>query len=350
MCGPPPAPPTRSASRSAAGRCRDSHLKSPAWWKTSEVQPFCCAAVSRSRSTARTSIVSPKYAPWFLPSRCMGNFRQRAAKDAKVLSSLRLLPTLREASPGQHGFRFATRIATAAAFLLIAEAMLVPARIEAEVLEHLQILFDRLIERGEIIADHQRAGAGQEDHALRVTQVHGAASGDHDFLPRQNETEARDGLQNLQDRQRRIVFKRRAFDGVENVDRHDVCADLPEGKCEVAPVFARLAQADNTAGTNLDARLFQIADGFEAVVVSVGRARLREKASRAFEVVAVTFQAGVLQAIGDLLAPDDTQRGVGAGLAARFQFADAVAHFIEHGPLLQSLPGGDQTPGGNAVL
>src|SRR6266516_3644847 len=161
MRGTRPVPPTRSVSRSAAERCRASHLKSPAWWKTPEVQPFCCAAVSRSRRTARTSIVSPKYAPWFLPSRCMGNSHAKGATDAKVLCSLRLLRPLREASPGHHGFRFATRIATAAAFFLVAKAMLVPTRVEAEVFKHLQVFLDRLVERGEIISNHQRARAGQ---------------------------------------------------------------------------------------------------------------------------------------------------------------------------------------------
>ena len=72
--------------------------------------------------------------------------------------------------------------------------MFVPARIEAEVFEHLQIFFDGLIQRGEIIADHQRARPGHEDHALRVAQVHRASAGNHDFLPRQDESEARDGL------------------------------------------------------------------------------------------------------------------------------------------------------------
>src|SRR5581483_10089145 len=49
-------------------------------------------------------------------------------------------------------------------FVLVHELVLVPARVQAEVLEHLEILFHRLIEGGEIIADHQRAGARGEDH------------------------------------------------------------------------------------------------------------------------------------------------------------------------------------------
>ena len=38
--------------------------------------------------------------------------------------------------------------------LLITEPMFVPVGIEAEVLQHLQVLFDWLVEGGEIVADH----------------------------------------------------------------------------------------------------------------------------------------------------------------------------------------------------
>ncbi len=61
-------------------------------------------------------------------------------------------------------------------------------------------------------------------------------------------------------------------------------------KREVATVFARLAHADDAAGTNLDAGFFQIADGFEPVIERVRRAGLWKKSARAFEVVAVTFK------------------------------------------------------------
>ena len=230
------------------------------------------------------------------------------------------------------------------------ETVFVPARVEAEVLEHLQVLLDGLVERGEIIADHERAGAGHENHALRVAQVHRASAGNHDFLPRQNEPEARDGLQDFQDGQGRILFKRRAGDGIEDVDGHDVRADFLERKREVAAVFARLAHADDAAGTNLDAGLFQIADGFEAVVVGVGGAGLREKPARTFEIVAVALDPGFLEPVGDLLAFDDAERDIGTGLAAGLQFADAVANFVEHRPFVQPFPRGDEADGGDAIF
>ena len=228
--------------------------------------------------------------------------------------------------------------------------MAVPVRIEAEVFEHLEIFFDGLVQRGEIVADHQRARAGHEDHALRVAQVHGAAAGDHDFLPRQNETEARDGLQNFHDGQRFKFCKRRAGDRIEDVDGDDVRADGFQFKRKVAAVGARLAHADDAAGTNLDAGLFQVADGFEPVVERVRGAGLRKKAARAFEVVAVTFESGFLQAVGDFLFLDDAERGVGARLAASFQFTYAVAHFIKYRAFVETFPRGDEADGGDGIF
>src|ERR1019366_5783735 len=115
-------------------------------------------------------------------------------------------------------------------------------------------------------------------------------------------------------------------------------------------VGARLAHADDAAGTNLDAGLFQIADGFQPVVERVRGAGLRKKAARAFEVVAVTFEAGFLQAVRDFLFLDDAERGVGARLAAGFQFADAVADFIEYRAFIQPFPRGDKANGGDRIF
>src|ERR1043165_3068931 len=162
------------------------------------------------------------------------------------------------------GFRFATGLpAAATACFLIAEALAVPTRVEAEVFEHLEVFFDGLIQRGEIIADHQCARTSHENHTLCVAKIHGAAAGDHDLPPGQNETEARDGFEDFHYRQRRILLERRAGNRIENVDGHDIRADGFHFKREVAAVFARLTHADNAAGTNLDARLFKVADGFE---------------------------------------------------------------------------------------
>jgi hypothetical protein len=104
--------------------------------------------------------------------------------------------------------------------------VVVPIRVEAEVAEHLEVLFDGLVQSGEIIAHHQGARAGHENESLRVTQVHSSPPRDHDFLTRQDKTKAGDGLENLQRRQGRIVFERRAFDRVEDVDRNDIGADF----------------------------------------------------------------------------------------------------------------------------
>jgi len=85
--------------------------------------------------------------------------------------------------------------------------MAVPARLQAEVLEHLQIFFDRLIEGGQIIADHQRARSGQEYHALRVAADSPSAARNHNFLSREDEAETGDGLEDFQRRKGQIVLK-----------------------------------------------------------------------------------------------------------------------------------------------
>ena len=157
--------------------------------------------------------------------------------------------------------------------------MAVPVWIEAEVFEHLEIFFHGLVQRGEIVADHQRARAGHEDHALRVAQIHGASAGNHDFLARQNETEARDGLQNFHHGQRLVLGERRAGDRIEDVHGHHVRADSLQLEREVAAVFARFAHADDAAGTNLDAGLLEITDGLQPIIEGVRGAGLREKAA-----------------------------------------------------------------------
>ena len=227
--------------------------------------------------------------------------------------------------------------------------MVLPVRVQAEVLEHLQIFFHGLIQRGEVVADHERARPGREDHALEVAQVHGAPTGDHDFLTRQHEAPARDGFQYLHRRQRREFLERRAGDGVEDVDGADVRADLAQRQREVAAVLARLAHADDAAGANLQAGFLQVADGLDAILVSMRRAGLREEAARAFEVVPVAFEARALEAIRNSLVLDDAERGVGPRLAGGLQLRDALAHFVEHRAFLQTLPRRDQTDGGHAV-
>src|SRR5438128_5305053 len=135
---------------------------------------------------------------------------------------------------------------------LIGKAVLIPIRIEAEVLEHLKILFHGLVQCGEIISDHERAGASHKDHALQVAQIHGAPTRDHDFLPRQDETKTGNRFQNFEGRQRRLLFEGRSFNWIEDIDRHDVSAEVLEREGQVATVFASLAHPKNSAGTDFD--------------------------------------------------------------------------------------------------
>ena len=63
-------------------------------------------------------------------------------------------------SSGRRFCRAMLFFAATVVFLLIGEVVVLPVRIEAQVLEHLQIFFHGLIQRGQVIAHHQRARAG----------------------------------------------------------------------------------------------------------------------------------------------------------------------------------------------
>ena len=93
-----------------------------------------------------------------------------------------------------------------------------------------------------------------------------------------------------------------------------------------------------------------MADGFEAVIVGMRGAGFGEKAARTLKVVAVAFNSRFLQTVGDPLALDDAERDVGPGFATGFQFANAVADFVQHGTFVQTFPRRHQADGGDPVF
>src|SRR5579884_1013107 len=261
----------------ATVRFKASNRYLSVFWKTSEFQPCAPAAFSISARTRWISMPSPKYFPRFFPSRCMNPdcTKTPVAQECKeaLLASLALVVTT-----------------SATACFLVRETVLVPVRIEAQILEHLQVFFYGLIQRREVISNHQCAGARCEHHSLHVAQIHRASARDHDFLPRQNEPETRDRLQDFHRRQWRRLLERRAGNRVQDVNRHNICADFPQREGKVATVRARLAHANDSTGTNLDAGVLQEPDGRQTIIVSVRCALVREKAARSFQVMPVTFQ------------------------------------------------------------
>jgi len=232
---------------------------------------------------------------------------------------------------------------------LVTEAVAIPMGIQAEILDHLQILVHRLVERGEVVADHERAGPGHENHALGIAQVGGAAPRHHDFLPGQDQTETRDGLEDFQDREGRVLGKGRAGNRVQDVHRHHIGADGLQLERQVAAIFAGFTHPDDAPGANLDASLLQVADGLQTVFKRVRGAGLGKEATRAFQVVAVTFHARLLEPVGHDLALDDAQRNVRPGLAAGFHLPHARADLVQHGTFIQAFPGGHQAHGGDVM-
>src|SRR2546423_4397079 len=155
--------------------------------------------------------------------------------------------------------------------------MLIPARVETKVFEHLQIFFQGLVEGCQVVANHEGAGASHKNHALCVAQIHRSSASDHDLLARQNEPETSDGLENLQNRQRRDTLEWRAFDGIKDVDRHNIRSQFFQRKGQFTAVLTRLTHADNAAGAYSNARFLEVANGLQPMFVSVRGAMIGDE-------------------------------------------------------------------------
>jgi hypothetical protein len=227
--------------------------------------------------------------------------------------------------------------------------VVVPGGVEAEVLEHAQVLLDGAVEGGEVIADHEGAGAGGEDQALEVAEVLGAAAGHHDFLSGKQEAEAGDGLEGFQGWDRGEFFERGSLDGVEDVDGDDVGPDGAQFEGEVAAILAGFAHADDAARADADPGVLEVAEGLDAILERMAGAVFGEEASGTLQVVPVALDAGFAEPAGDRGLFDDAERDVDPDLSLGLEFADAVADLLEHGSLVEALPGGDEAEGGHLV-
>ena len=155
-----------------------------------------------------------------------------------------------------------------------------------------------------------------KDQALQVAQIHGSPAGDGDFLPGQNEPEAGNGLKDFQRSQGLPLGEGRAGDGIEEVHGHNMHAEFLQRKSQITAVFAGLAHAQDAPGTDFDARLLEVLDRLEPILIGMRGADLRKEPARGFQVVIVTLQACLREAVGHPLALDHAQRGIGPRLAA----------------------------------
>ena len=168
--------------------------------------------------------------------------------------------------------------------------MLVPVWIQAEVFDHLQVLFNRLVGRREVIPHHQPAGAGHEDQALQIAQIHGSPARHGDFLLRQDEPEAGNRLKDFQRSQGLSMAEGRPHNGVEKVHRHNMRPKFLQRKSQLAAVRASLPHAQNAARTDLDPCLLEVLDCLDPFLIGVRCADLREEPSGGLQVMVVTFQ------------------------------------------------------------
>src|SRR5438270_626485 len=125
--------------------------------------------------------------------------------------------------------------------------------------------------------------------------------------------------------------------------------DFFQREGELAAITPGLAHPEDSAGADFNSSLFEVTDGVNAFLISMGGADFGEKAAGAFEIVIVTFATGLFEPVGDCLALDNTQGGIGTGLAGLFEFLKMIADLVQNGPFLQAAPGGDEAQGGDAV-
>src|SRR5262249_32527314 len=133
------------------------------------------------------------------------------------------------------------------------------------------------------------------------------------------------------------------------IDRNYVRAEFFQRKSKIAAILGSFTHAQNSARTDFDSGGFQMFDGLNALVVSVGGANLREEPLRALEIVVVAFKAGCFEAVGDILVFDDAEGSVGPSIATLFQLFEPIANVVQNGPFLQSAPGCNQTQRSDAV-
>ena len=125
---------------------------------------------------------------------------------------------------------------------------------------------------GEVVADDQRVGAGEQAHRLQLAEHVLAPAREPEPRAREHEAEQRDRLERLARRDQPLVAERRAG-GEQEVDRHLARVELGELEREVDPLLERLAHAEDPAAAQLHARVDGEAGGGDAVVVGVGACR-----------------------------------------------------------------------------
>jgi len=199
-------------------------------------------------------------------------------------------------------------------------------------LEHAAVLVPAVaVGREHLLAGEDGVGARLEARDLLLLGQRDAAGREAHDGGGQDDARGGDGAQERVEGDHLAVAEGGALDGDEGVDGEGlrVGGQRGHGVDEADAVRVGLAQADDAAGADVDARVADVREGLEALVVGAGGDDGGVELARGVEVVVVRGQAGLLELAG-LLLVDHAQRD-----------ADLHAHGAHAGDhLLDVLEGG----------
>mmetsp|Transcript_33585 Transcript_33585/g.70683 ORF Transcript_33585/g.70683 Transcript_33585/m.70683 type:complete len:241 (+) Transcript_33585:496-1218(+) len=157
--------------------------------------------------------------------------------------------------------------------------------------------------RQQLVTRKDRVGARHEHHRLLQRREGHAPGREAHHRPRHDDARGRDRARHLEDVWRAVDVEGRAVDGHERVDRDRLWVLRHGGKLveQADAVVLGLAEPQDAAATDGDARLAHVGDGLKPVVVRARGDDVGVVLARRIQVVVVRRQAGLLQVASLLL-------------------------------------------------
>lgn len=182
--------------------------------------------------------------------------------------------------------------------------------IEAPFLEHLTVLVPSVaVSRKHLLACEDGIGARHETLDLLLLGHGDAAGGQTDDGSGHHDTGRSDGAQDLVERDHLAVAQGRAGDGNQSVNGEGfrVRRQVRDGVQKTNAVRVGFTQTQDTAGADVDARVADVRESLQTLVVGTGGDDGRVELARGVEVVVVGRETSLLQLLG-LVLIDHAQR------------------------------------------
>lgn len=187
---------------------------------------------------------------------------------------------------------------------------------ETEIAYHHAIRFGIPTAGSEVATDHNAVQAGIQRVRLQIAQVDFATAGGADQSPRQNEAENRKRPQNFQRRKRFVIFKRRAFNRIQNIERYGIDVEFFQRERHFDALFVRFAQAENPARADANTDVLRRFQGRQFIFEGMRLANVRKMARSRFDIGMVTGDPDVFELL-QLVFGDESERA-----------SDFDAHFL----------------------